>query len=342
MLNRSSKLFSALLAAAAVGASGVAGAADVKWDLALFGSPAFRVAGESFAQYVTEKSGGAFTITVHNKTLSPAREVLDNLSIGAFECGYVVSSYHPGKNPVISALDLPFLPISSMEQRASVADALFHHPLAQKEFGRWGVTPVMAVVQPNYEIIGKGAAPTSPEAFDGMRMKATSGIGNALGHFGASLVSLTGAEQYNALQTGVIDAVAATPSAHGGWKLYELSEWYTVGMDAGSAHVSLLCNQSAYAALDDAQKALIADARAHAYAETIKAQSEAGAVYKPKFEEFQLKRVDVPAGMVSEIREKAARPVWDAYVADLDGKGLPGADVLNFVLESADSAQATQ
>ena len=77
-------------------------AQEITWDLALFGSPAFRVAGESFAEYVNENSGGKMQITVHNGTLSPSREVLDNLSVGAFELGYVISSYHPGKNPLIS------------------------------------------------------------------------------------------------------------------------------------------------------------------------------------------------------------------------------------------------
>ena len=83
-------------------------AEKVKWDLALFGSPAFRVAGESLADYVNKNSKGTFEITVHKGTLSPSKEILDNLSIGAFELGYVVSSYHPGKNPMMSVLDLPF------------------------------------------------------------------------------------------------------------------------------------------------------------------------------------------------------------------------------------------
>ena len=304
----------------------------VEWDLALFGSPAFRVAGEALASYVNENSGGTFTVEVHAGTLSPAREVLDNLSIGAFQLGYVVSSYHPARNPVISVLDLPFLPIETMEQRVQVAEALFDHEAAVEEFGRWNTVPVMAVVQPNYEVMGNGAVPDSLDAFDGMRMKATSGIGNALGHFGAVTVSLTGAEQYNALQTGVIDAVAATPSAHGGWNLYEISEWYTVGMDAGTAHVSLAANRDAYQALSDEHRALLGEAVEHAYAMTIQAQSEAADNYLPLLEEHGLQRVEVPQEMLDRLREDAARPVWDAYVAELESNDLPGQEILDFVL----------
>lgn len=311
-------------------------AADtVKWDLAHFGSPAFRVAGEALADYVNKNSNGTFEITVHKGTLSPSKEILDNLSIGAFQLGYVVSSYHPGKNPLMSVLDLPFLPIRSMETRVKVAEALFEHPAIKAEFGKWNTVPIMAVVQPNYEIMGKGNPPMDLAGFDGMKMKATSGIGNALGHFGAVRVPMTGSEQYNGLQTGIIDSVAATPSAHGGWKLYELSDWYTVGMDAGSAHVSLVGNADAYNALSDEHKKLLAEAKEFAYAETIKAQSQASANYEPKLNEYKLKRVDIDPAMIEKLRAEAAKPVWDAFVTDAKTKNLPGQEILDFVMTTA-------
>lgn len=318
-------------AAISVFAQGAA-AQEITWDLALFGSPAFRVAGETFADYVNQNSGGKMEITVHNGTLSPSTEILDNLSIGAFEVGYVISSYHPGKNPAISVLDLPFLPIETMEERKEVSEALFKKDVVAAEFAAWNTVPIMAVVQPNYEIMGKGDAPQSLEAYSGLRIKATSGIGDALATYGVSLVPLSGSEQYNALQTGVIDAASATPSGLGGWKLYEISDWYTVGMEAGTAHVTLVANAAAYAALPDDMKALVEEAKAFAYAETIKAQSEAAASYEPELVARGLVRIDVPADMVAQLRAEAAQPVWDAYVADLEAKGLPGQDLLDFVL----------
>ncbi|WP_224824115.1 TRAP transporter substrate-binding protein DctP [Cognatishimia sp. MH4019] len=309
-------------------------AQEVTWDLALLGSPAFRVAGESFAEYINENSDGKMEITVHNGTLSPSREILDNLSIGAFELGYVISSYHPGKNPLMSVLDLPFLPLPTMEKRAEVAEMLFENEDIKAEFARWNTVPVMAVVQPNYEVMGKGNAPETLQAFDGMRMKATSGIGNALATYGASLVSVSGPEQYNALQTGVIDAVAATPSAHGGWKLYELSEWYTTGMEAGSAHVTLVANADAWNALPDDLKALVDEAKAHAYAETIKAQSATSARYEPALVEAGLKKIEVSPDTIIQLRNDAAQPVWDTFVEDVSGKGLPAQEILDIVLQA--------
>ena len=309
-----------------------AAAQDITWDLALLGSPAFRVAGEAFAEYVNENSGGKMEITVHNGTLSPSREILDNLSIGAFELGYVISSYHPGKNPLMAVMDLPFLPIESMEERRDISEALFADQSILTEFARWNTVPVMAVIQPNYEVMGTGETPAGLEGYDGMRMKATSGIGDALSQFGVRLVSVSGPEQYNAMQTGVIDAVAATPSAFGGYKLFELADWYTTGLEAGSAHVTLAANRDAYAALPDDMKALFAEAKAHAYAATIAAQNDAATAYEPELEKHGLTRIDVDPATTERLRAEAAQPVWDAFVAETEGKGMPGQHVLDLVL----------
>ncbi|KHA54086.1 TRAP transporter substrate-binding protein DctP [Sulfitobacter geojensis] len=307
-------------------------AQDVKWDLALFGSPAFRVAGEAFADYVNQNSDGKMEIVVHNGTLSPSREILDNVSIGAFQLGYVISSYHPGKNPLISVLDLPFLPIDSMEARMEISEALYKNEMVLKEFAKWNSMPMMGVVMPHYEIMGKGDVPKTLEDFDGLRIKATSGMGDALARFGVSLVPLSGSEQYNGLQTGVIDAAAATPSGLGGAKLYEVADWYTVGMSTGSANVTLVVNADAYQGLPEELKAVLDDAKAHAYAETIKAQNGAAESYQPAIEAAGLTRFEVPKEMVDKLRAEAAKPVWDAYVEDMESKGLPGQELLDFVL----------
>lgn len=314
--------------------AGGAHAQEITWDLALYGSPAFRVAGEKFAEYVNANSNGKMEITVHNGTLSPSREILDNVSIGAFELGYVISSYHPGKNPLLSVLDLPFLPIETMEDRVAIAELVYEHEAVKKEFASWSVVPIMTVVQPNYEMMGKGTAPENLEALSGMRMKATSGIGNALAVYGVRLVDVSGPEQYNALQTGVIDAVAASPSALGGYKLFELSDWYTVGMEAGTAHVTLVGNAASYDALPDDMKALFAEANAYATAETIKAQIGAAASYEPDFKKHELQKVKISKETIDKLRAEAAKPVWDAYVADMASKNLPGQELLDLVLNA--------
>jgi TRAP-type mannitol/chloroaromatic compound transport system substrate-binding protein len=82
-----------LTAAAAVAmglsfaATEAAAGSKVEWNLSAWGNPRAVTRGmERFAEYVEEASGGNFTIQIHyGETLSPARQNLDAVSIGAFE-----------------------------------------------------------------------------------------------------------------------------------------------------------------------------------------------------------------------------------------------------------------
>ena len=48
-------------------------------------------------------------------------------------CGF----YHPGKNPLLVGLDLPFLPIPDLNVKQIVSDAYFQHPAIAAEAERW-------------------------------------------------------------------------------------------------------------------------------------------------------------------------------------------------------------
>ena len=79
-------------------------------------APASPQAGvRSISKEVAAKTGNNFTIKIgYADQLSPARENLDNIKLGAFEGAMFCSSYHPGKNPGMTALDLPFLPLDNL------------------------------------------------------------------------------------------------------------------------------------------------------------------------------------------------------------------------------------
>ena len=138
------------------------------------------------------------------------------------------------------------------------------------------------------------------------------------------LVPVSGPEQHNALQTGAVDAVAATPSAFGGYAPHELATWYTAGFGAGSVHVTLAANSNAHAALPDDMKAPFDEAKAHAYAATIEAQSAAADGYRPDLDKAGLSEILIEPATTEALRAEAAQPVWDAFVEQTEADGLPG------------------
>jgi TRAP-type mannitol/chloroaromatic compound transport system substrate-binding protein len=114
-------------------------AEKVTWNFSAWGNPRpFTVGIETLAKYVSEKSGGNFEITIHYaETISPARNNLDTVSVGAAESAHVCASYHPGKNPVSTVLDLPFLPIDGVLHLQHVHEAFAQNEHHVAELKGW-------------------------------------------------------------------------------------------------------------------------------------------------------------------------------------------------------------
>ena len=159
----------------------------VAWNLSVWGPPrAFTAGIETLAKYVEKESGGNFTIKIHyGDALSKGPDNLDNIKLGAFEMAQICTGYHPGKNPGLSVLDLPGLPLADPDIHAKVHEAIYKHPFIVAEFKKWNAIAFMSVLQPQSELMGVGDPPKTMEGFKGMRVRALGGTGDALKNMGA-------------------------------------------------------------------------------------------------------------------------------------------------------------
>src|SRR3546814_8582131 len=102
-------LLTPMLTALPAAVSSPANAADtVVWNFSLWGPPrAVTAAADLLAETVAEKTAGNFTIRLHyGEAVSPAKENLDSIKMGAVEIAMICTAYHPGKNPAMTGLDL--------------------------------------------------------------------------------------------------------------------------------------------------------------------------------------------------------------------------------------------
>ena len=122
------------------------------WNITVWGNPrAFAAGMELISKEIIAKTGGNFTIkTVYGSVLSPERENLDNIKIGSIDGAFICAGYHPGKNPGMTVLDLPFLPTPNFEVQETVAEAVYHHPFIVAEMKKWNAYPFMAALLPQY------------------------------------------------------------------------------------------------------------------------------------------------------------------------------------------------
>jgi TRAP-type C4-dicarboxylate transport system substrate-binding protein len=149
--------------------------------------------------------------------------------------------------------------------------------------------------------------------------------------------TVTAPETYTSLERGVIDAIGFPFSyAFGSFRLYEVSRWYTVGMGLGSIHGMTVYSKRSLEALPAEWRQLLIDAKPKAYAAMRQAYEEADEHWVPIYEQGGLERITYTDEERAKFRESAGEPVWQKWVEDMEQRGLPGQEVLDFILEQAE------
>ena len=331
-------LLSSGLGFAALAAAPAKAADKVTWNWALYGPPrAVTVCMEHLAKVAKEKSGGNFIINLkYNEQLGDAKDMLDGLKVEAFQGAFVAYSYAPAKTPMQGVLDMPFLPIPDLVSQHKVQDAYQAWKPVADELAKWNGTHFMTVLLPQYEFMGTGKPPRSLEDWKGMRVRALGGLGEAMKLLGAVPTSVSAPEVYTALERGMFQA-ASFPFDYSftAYKLHEVSKWYTLGMQLGIIHNSLVLSQTAWKALPDEYKKILEEARPEAYRLQIAAYEEADKKSIPQFEKRKLEIIKVSPEMRDKLIATAGRPVWDQWVTETEKKGLPGKEALELVLSTA-------
>lgn len=319
------------LAFAAIAIAGEAAA--VEWNVSLWGQRrAFTEHVEKLAELVEQKTGGEFTLNISYGGLSNNRENLDGISIGAFEMAQFCAGYHPDKNPTITVMELPFLGISTLEQEREISQAIYAHPATQADLGRWNATLLMPSPLPQYNLVGVGDAPASLADFEGLSVRATGGIGAAMETVGAVPTSMTATEVRQALDSGVVKAVSFAPHAHMSFGTVESGEWWTTNLNPGTVNCPVVVNTDALNDLSDEHRAALLGSVDEALDHYITFYNEQTmAAWGPVLEEKGIAQVSFTDEELAAFKEAAAAPAAEAWLADMEARGVPGQELLDLV-----------
>ena len=323
--------------AAAAAALAFAGneALAVEWNVSVWGKRrAFTEHIEKMAELVAEKTNGEFTMNVSYGGLSKNRENLDGISIGAFEMAQFCAGYHRDKNPTITVLELPFLGVSNLEEEVAVSHAVYDHPAVQKDLARWNAKLLMTSPMPQYNLAGVGDAPSGLSSFDGMRVRSTGGLGEAFRTVGATPTSVTATEAYNALESGVVDAVAFAQHAHLSFGTIDIAKWWTANLNPGTVNCPVVVNIDAYEALSDAHREALDSSIEPSirhyldnYAKLLKRWDEV-------LEEKGVEKVMLPEEELQAFRAKAADPIREQWIEEMSAQGVPAQELYELVQDT--------
>jgi TRAP-type C4-dicarboxylate transport system substrate-binding protein len=322
----------AKFAAAAIIASFATEAVAEEWNVSVWGKRrAFTEHVEKLAELVSTKTNGEFTMNVSYGGLSKNRENLDGISIGAFEMAQFCAGYHRDKNRAITVLELPFLGVETLVQEVAVSHAVYDHPAVKKEMEQWNARIIMTSPMPQYNLVGTGEPRDELADFEGMRVRATGGLGAAFKAVGGTPTSVTATEAYQAMESGVVDTVAFAQHAHLSFGTINQADWWTANLNPGTVNCPVVVNIDAYQGLSDAHKAAFDSSIDEAIEHYLANYGELLAKWDKILAEKNVQKVMIADSVIEEFKAAAAIPARDAWIADMTAQGLPAQELYDLV-----------
>ena len=287
-----------------------------------------------------QKTNGEFTLNISYGGLSKNKENLDGISIGAFEMAQFCAGYHADKNRVVTVLELPFLGVENLAQEVAVSAAVYAHPAATEEMAQWNAKLLMTSPMPQYNLVGTGEPRTTLSDFEGMRVRATGGLGKAFAAAGSVPTSVTATEAYQAMESGVVDTVAFAQHAHLSFGTINQADWWTANLNPGTVNCPVVVNIDAYESLSDAHREALDGSVQESLDHYVANYGELLAKWDSVLAEKGVTKVEISADVIDAFRAKAADPIRDAWIADMEAQGLPGQELYDLVMSTLAEAKA--
>jgi TRAP-type C4-dicarboxylate transport system substrate-binding protein len=337
MKNLAAKLLTTTIAVTFAGE-----ALATEWNVSVWGSRrAFTEHIHKLAELVEEKTGGEFTMNISYGGLSKNTENLDGISIGAFEMAQFCAGYHQDKNRAITVLELPFLGVADLKEEVAVSHAVYGHPAVADEMAQWNARMLMTSPMPQYNLVGTGEPRDELAEFDGMRVRATGGLGKAFSAVGGVPTSVTSSEAFQAMESGVVDTVAFAQHAHLSFGTINQATWWTANLNPGTVNCPVVVNIDAYEALSDEHRAALDESVEGAIEHYLSNYGELLKRWDSVLSEKNVAKVMISDEELAKFRDVAGKPIHEAWIADMSAQGLPAQELYDLVFATLEQHRAS-
>ncbi len=272
-----------------------------------------------FAEAVLEQTEGRVDIKVYpNNELGAPSTTVDQVVGGSLDMGLTLAAYTPGRFPLTTILEFPFMFDSSLQGNLVAAD--LRQDLQDTDYKDmqllWiGGTDIAKV------LINKPVS--TVDGLSGLKLRSPGLIYNDLFHkLGATELSLPVSDLYDAMDRGIVDGSLMSPSALISFKLAEVTD-NIIDLDVYMNPLIIVMNKDSWAKIS-AEDQQIIEALLAEFPEKV------GTQYDHEFELGMQKAAETNINILSFSDEEKAElhAITDAlkeqWLADMDGKGLPG------------------
>lgn len=311
------------------------------WDVSLWSpAKALNYPVEAWVQDMKEQTGGHWEIEIHpGEVLAPAAQTIDGIKAGMFQVGLISSMYIPGKIPLRTVTQNPFLAPPTIAGAGEWVQAVSDYPAIVKQMDAWNAKVLFSFAVGPYEYMGKKPL-KKVEDLNGLRVRIDPVGGAPLAAYGAVITMMAGPEIYTALERGMLDGVLFIwPYTFGTYKLNELSQYVTLGIGLLISDMWVAINKDAWNALPDEWKKLAEESAAKTVDRYVAFRKQDDQKWLDMYAKQALEITTLPAAERAKLVAKA-EPSWEKWIKEMEDKGLPGRQVFNSAKAKSDEIMA--
>ena len=282
-------------------------------------------------EMIEKRTDGRLKIKVYaGGSLGKAQAQYDMAVRGVADITWGILAYTPGRFPLTTVMELPFMS-PSPEVGSRIVWRLYEKGLLGSEFD--DIKLLALAMPPGMDLHTSKKLVKSLEDMKGMKIRTPSPMmGKLIKKWGGVPVAMPATEVYLSLERGVIDAIFIDPLTLMGIRGNEVTKYHTrVGISA--TVVFLAMNKKTWNRLPpDIQKVvdeLTGEWWTADYHGKIATKAVFGTV--KKLEKAGHTVYPLPPKEMKRWEESAA-PAFDEWMQDMEGKGLPGIQVVKEAL----------
>jgi TRAP-type transport system periplasmic protein len=283
---------------------------------------------DEWAKEVEKATNGRVKITIYpGGTLSTAVQLYDSVRTGVVDLAWFLQGYTPGKFPLTSVIELPFMASSAKQGSAALWELYENSPELQAEYGGVKVLS-MWVVDPGQLMTNRKIVRNMSDV-KGLKLRIGSDTLKPTAEaLGAVPILMAINELYDALQKGVVDGTLLGTSAIRTFKLQSLLKGVTIGNFFVNAQ-ALGINRNSWARIPAEDQKIVMGLAGLRLAQItgIKFDSEGKVGYDDAVA-AGAEMVQLPAAEMAKWRD-AVGGIYQKWISDINAKKLPGQQIYN-------------
>ncbi|WP_173934329.1 TRAP transporter substrate-binding protein DctP [Chelativorans sp. Marseille-P2723] len=291
-----------------------------------------------FMDYVKDKAGDRVEFEYYPaEQLGKAKDMLSLTQQGAVDISLVVPAYVSDKMPLSAVAELPGTYATSCQGAEAYWNMVKEGILAEQEFEKNGIKPLLAFMLPPYQILTREPINTIDD-LSGLKLRSGGTAQDiTIKALGAVPVRMGGVEVNEALTRGTLDGAVFPLQAAIDFRLTETLKATTIGQNFGGFAATYSISNEKWDALPDDLKALFHEASEAAVRDACqRLDADNSGPALERMAEQSVKASKLPEDVAAEVATRLA-DVHRSWADSLNQRGLPGSELLDAFLAELDN-----